>query len=82
MIADLFRAWKYGQELSDPAAWKVGAMLTTTVGGLVAAVIQIIKVKYTEFELPPLVEQYAVEAICSVLGIINVYVMKASSKKV
>jgi len=82
MILDLFKAWQAGQELANPAKWKKGAILTNLVGMVMLGIVSLVKVKYPEFELPAEVQEYAVEVICGVLAIANIYVHKASSKKV
>jgi len=82
MIIDLFKAWKAGQELANPAAWKIGAMLSNLVGAVLLGVIAIIKVKFPDFEVSQEFMDYATQAICYILAAINIYVHKASSKKV
>jgi hypothetical protein len=82
MIVNLFKAWQAGQELANPAKWKKGAILTNLVGAVLLGIVSVIKAKFPEFELPIEVQDYAVEVICGILAIANIYVHKASSKKV
>jgi len=82
MILDLFKAWQAGQELANPAKWKKGQILTNLVGAVLLGLVSAIKAKFPEFELPAEVQDYAVEVICGILAIVNIYITKASSKKV
>ena len=79
MLMDLFKAVRYGEELKDPAKWKKGQLLTNAVGGLLVIAMRYI---VPEYDLQPEMVDAATEAIVGVLVCLNLYITKASSKKI
>ena len=82
MIIDLFKAWQAGQELANPAKWKKGQILTNLVGAVLLGIVSLIKAKFPEFDIPKEVLDIANEIIVGILVLVNIYITKASSKKV
>lgn len=82
MIIDLFKAWKAGTELADPAKWKIGQVLSNTVGVILLGLIQLVKVKFPDFEVSEEMLDYVTQAICYILAAVNIYITKASTKKI
>jgi hypothetical protein len=83
-ITKLYQALKIGNELSDVSKWKRGQWLTNAVGGLVALVLESIKLWKPELAayLPEGVAENATEIIVGVLVVINLYLTPATTKKV
>ena len=82
MIIDLINAWKAGNELRDPEKWKIGAILANAVGALLLGIIQLVKIKFPDFEVSPEMLDYVTKAVCYVLAAVNIYIHKASTKKI
>ena len=81
MIGDLIKALQAGRALSDPAKWKKGHWLTTTVGALVAGAIEFLKWKFPDIPLPEGIAEYSTEVIAGVLVVINLYLIPATTEK-
>ena len=81
-IVAVLNALKYGQELKDPAKWKQGQELTNLVGGLIAAIIALIKANYPNFELPLGAEEHIEGIVIGALILINIYYTRATTKKI
>lgn len=81
-IMAALNALKYGQELQDPSKWKKGQELTNLVGGLVAALIALARAKFPQIELPGEAQEYLVEIIIAVLVLANIYLTRATTKKI
>jgi hypothetical protein len=79
ILLDLLKAARYGDELKDPASWKKGQLLTNAVGGLI-----LLAIKYAapEYSMPPEMLSTATEAMIAIMVGINLYITKASSKKI
>lgn len=82
VLIDAVNAIRHGQELQDPAKWKRGQNLTNAVGGLIAALIGMIKWKFPNFELPAGMEEHLIEIVIGILVATNLYITTASSKKI
>jgi hypothetical protein len=79
IIFDLFKALKAGEEISNPASWKSGTMLLTCVGVIVAQAFKIFAPDYNiEQDLIDTITQ----SIYNGLIAINLFMTKATSKKV
>jgi hypothetical protein len=79
MIADLFKALKYGEELKDPARWKKGQLSITAIGGLIIIAMRFIA---PDYDMPEEMVNTISEAVGAVLIAANLFITKASSKKV
>ena len=82
VLVDAVNAIRHGQELQDPAKWKRGQNLTNAVGGLIAALVGILKWKFPDFELPSGMEEHFIEIVIGILVAANLYITTASSKKI
>ena len=81
VIAELYRAWKAGNELSDPGAWKKGQELTNLVGAVVAGVVTLLRWQFPDILIPEGITEHVAEIIGSILVVVNVYLTRATTKK-
>lgn len=79
IIFDLFKALKAGEEIANPAAWKKGTMLTSSLGVLVAVAFKLFA---PDFSVSEELTNTIIEALAAVLVAINIFMTKATSKKV
>lgn len=84
MITRLYQAIKIGNELADVSKWKKGQWLTNAVGGLVALILESLKIWKPELSayLPEGFAENATEIIAGVLVMINLYLIPATTKKI
>lgn len=79
IIADLWNAVKFGEQLDSPEKWKRGQLLSNAVGGLILIVVNHLP---PEYKMTPDMIQAANEVISGILILINGYITKASSNKI
>jgi hypothetical protein len=79
ILVDLIKALQAGQEISNPASWKKGTMLTSS---LTLLVLMAFKYVAPDYAIPEGLVEQITEIVGSGLIIANIFMMKATSKKV
>lgn len=82
IFAKLLKALKVGNSLADPTKWKKGQWLTNAVGTFVMACIGIFQWKFPEVAIPTELADLITGGIVSILAIINLYAIPATTRKI
>lgn len=79
---ELMNALKAGQQLRDPALWKNRQLTLNAVTILLAAVIAVLRLAGVDVIISDEALQLLAEIIAGILGLINIILTTATTKKV